>query len=154
LVEEEGLARAEIECLADSEARTRRRERETLRRQDLDRRYVDRFAARIRELYPACPAGRERRIAEHACLKYSGRIGRSARGKTLDEQAVRAAVAAHVRHAETRYDELLALGRERWEVRAAVEEDVAGVLALWDGTANSGRATPRKEQNPAPKESR
>jgi hypothetical protein len=39
---------------------------------------VEQFAKRIRELFPACPAERELQIAEHACRKYSGRIGRSA----------------------------------------------------------------------------
>jgi len=61
----------------------------TLLRAGLDRRYVEQFAGRVRELFRACPPGRENAIAEHACLKYSDRIGRSAQGKSLDEQAVR-----------------------------------------------------------------
>ena len=104
LVEAKALERAEAECLADSEMRARRREREAVRRMELDRHYVERFALRMRELFPECPAGREVVIAEHACLKYSGRIGRSAAGKSLDDEAVRLAVMAHIRHAETRYD--------------------------------------------------
>lgn len=79
----------------------------------LDREYVERFALRVRELFPACPTGRERAIAEHACRKYSGRIGRLASGKSLDEEAIRLAVTAHVRRAATRHDELLAKGYER-----------------------------------------
>src|SRR5215510_16310272 len=78
LVEEQALEKAEEECLADSEVRERRREREAVRREELDRQYVDRFAQRVRELFPACPAGRETMIAEHACRKYSGRVGKSA----------------------------------------------------------------------------
>ncbi|MBN1583954.1 MAG: DUF2293 domain-containing protein, partial [Anaerolineae bacterium] len=73
LVEEQALDRAEQECLADQEARERRRERAAVRREEMDRQYVDQFAARVRELYPHCPPGRENVIAEHACLKYSGR---------------------------------------------------------------------------------
>src|SRR5215510_2459859 len=57
LVEEEALTKAEEECLADSEIRERRREREAVRREELDRQYVERFAQRVRELFSACPAG-------------------------------------------------------------------------------------------------
>ncbi len=89
LVELAALQKAEQECLSDSEARARNRERETLRREELDRQYVERFAARVRELYPRCPSGVELPIAEHACLKYSGRIGRSQAAKDLEEDAVR-----------------------------------------------------------------
>ena len=52
LVEEAALDQAEQECLADAEARERRQEREAERRAELDREYVERFAARVRELYP------------------------------------------------------------------------------------------------------
>src|SRR5450432_1266844 len=136
LVEAQGLEKAEEECLADSEVRTRRREREAVRREEGDSKYVEIFGARVRELFPGCPNGRDREIAEHACLKYSGRIGRSASAKAMDEAAVRLAVIAHVRHRETEYDELLAKGDERWEARAAVEEAVARVLEKWE--AKSG----------------
>jgi len=111
LVEEQAIERAEAESLADSEVRARRREREAERRTELGHEYVERFALRVRGLFPVCPTGRARAIAEHACRKYSGRIGRSAAGKSLDEEAIRLAVTAHVRHTETLYDELLAGGR-------------------------------------------
>jgi hypothetical protein len=132
LVEAQGLEKAEEECLADTDIRERRREREAARRQEYDRRYLDQFATRVRELFPQCPAGREREIAEHACLKYSGRVGRSASAKALDEDAVRLAVIAHVRHRETNYDEFLARGYERSEARAEVEEDVHRILEMWE----------------------
>lgn len=132
LVESEALERAERECLADSESRARRREREEARRAELDRQYVQRFAIRIRELFPRCPSRREVAIAQHACLKYSGRVGRSATAKSLDEKAVRMAVIAHIRHAETQYDELLMRGYERWDARAQVEEVVRRVLTKWE----------------------
>jgi len=132
LVESEALERAERECLADSESRTRRREREEVRRTELDRQYVENFAIRMRELFPRCPSGREVAIAEHACLKYSGRVGRSAAAKSLDENAVRIAVIAHIRHAETKYDELLMRGYERWNARAQVEEVVRRIFTKWE----------------------
>jgi hypothetical protein len=132
LVEAEALEQAEQECLADSEARARRREREAAQRTELDRQYVKQFAGRVRALFPGCPAGREVSIAEHACLKYSGRVGRTAAAKSLDESAVRLAVIAHIRHAETEYDELLASGYDRWEAREQAQEAVDRVLAQWE----------------------
>jgi hypothetical protein len=131
LVEAEALEQAEQECLADEEVRARRREREAARRAELDQQYVQQFAGRVRALYPHCPSGREVAIAEHACLKYSGRVGRSAAARSFDEQAIRLAVLAHVRHTETPYDELLASGCDRWEARAQVEGTVARVLSRW-----------------------
>jgi hypothetical protein len=133
LVEEGALAQAEEECLADADARERRRAREVERRAEEDQEYVARFAAAVRELYPACPLGREQVIAEHACRKYSGRVGRSAAAKKLDAEAVRLAVIAHARHAETTYDQLLSQGYERREARGEVEGQVARVLARWAG---------------------
>jgi len=132
LVEEQALEKAEEECLADSEVRDRRREREAVRREEVDRQYVERFAQRVRELFPACPNGRETAIAEHACRKYSGRVGRSASAKSLDEEAVRLAVIAHIRHQETDYDRLLARGYGRREARLEVESAVGKVLRSWE----------------------
>ena len=131
LVEERALELAEDECLADADVRARRREREAERRVELDETFVDRFAARIREAFPRIVAAREQKIAEHACLKYSGRIGRSALGKKMDEHAVRLAVIAHIRHNETNYDELLGSGWERSDARSAVANRVNEVLNRW-----------------------
>ena len=104
---------------------------------ELDQQYVQQFAGHVRALYPRCPHGREVAIAEHACLKYSGRVGRSAAAKSFDEQTIRLAVVAHIRHRETRYDELLASGYERWEARGQVEGKVAQVLAAWESPERS-----------------
>src|SRR5256885_11759742 len=94
LVEEEGLARAEQECLSDAEARRLARERAAERRQQHDAEYVSAFAQRISELFPGCPAGERLAIAEHACQKYSGRVGRSVAAKELQASAVDLAVRA------------------------------------------------------------
>ncbi len=131
LVEQKALERAETECLEDAEVRARRRERAAVRRTELDQRYLEAFAAQVRRLYPSCPRGREEVIAEHACLKYSGRVGRSAAAKRLDEEMLRLAVRAHVRHRETKYDEYLVRGDGRDLARAAIAEDVDRVLAAW-----------------------
>src|ERR1044071_7867719 len=59
LVEENALAKAEAECLADSDVRERRNERARERRAELDEEYVGEFAKRIRQLFPNCPKDRE-----------------------------------------------------------------------------------------------
>jgi hypothetical protein len=131
LVEEEALRKAEEECLSDADLRERRREREALRRLDLDQKYIQEFASRIRNLFPKMPKDRELKIAEHACQKYSGRVGRSADAKSFDEQAIKLAVRAHVRHAETDYDALLGRGWDRSEARDHVSFQVEKILAAW-----------------------
>jgi hypothetical protein len=133
LVEEEALAKAEAQCLADSEVRERRNERSRERRAELDEKYINQFAKRIRELFPECPAGRELVIAEHACLKYSGRVGRSAEAKSLEEGMITLAVMAHVRHRETNYDSLLARGLGRHEARQEIRDRVDAMLNKWRG---------------------
>jgi hypothetical protein len=133
LVEEAALERAEAECLADSEVRERRNERARERRAELDEEYVNDFAKHIRMLFPNCPAGREQIIAQHACLKYSERVGRSAAAKRFEDEMVTLAVWAHVRHRETNYDSLLAKGWFRNEARAKVKDQVEGVLEKWRG---------------------
>jgi len=82
-------------------------------------------------LYPGCPHGREVEIAEHACLKYSGRIGRSAAAKKFDEYAIQLAVIAHIRHVETEYDEYLADYYDRQYAREQVKDAVDSVLSKW-----------------------
>ncbi len=131
LVEEAALQRAEQECLDDAELRARQSERVAERRVELDQEYVSRFAERVRELFPNCPAGREQIIAEHACQKYSGRVGRSADAKNLDEKSILLAVVAHIRHAETNYDEFLAQGFNRLLARDGVKDEIDKVLVIW-----------------------
>lgn len=132
LVEDGALTRAEQECLLDAEARQLARERATERRQELDAEYVEQFARRVGDLFPGCPGDEQRAIAEHACQKYSGRVGRSAAAKELEAGAVELAVGAHVRHAHTRYDELLSRGVSRGEARGLVAELVAKRLEQWE----------------------
>ncbi|MGI9066667.1 MAG: DUF2293 domain-containing protein [Pyrinomonadaceae bacterium] len=131
LVEENALQQAEAECLAESEVRSRRAERERIRREDFDHQYIQAFANRVRELFPHTPKGREQEIAEHACRKYSGRVGRSAAAKSFDEEAVRLAVIAHIRHSETNYDEMLGKGWPRHEARAHVRNQVDQISESW-----------------------
>lgn len=131
LIDEPALERAERECLADAAVRERARDRAAVRRQELDERYVTAFAARLGELFPGCPVEERQAIAEHACLKYSGRIGRSAAAGRLDPDAIELAVRAHIRHRHTAYDALLAQGLERGDARASVLAVVDDVVGRW-----------------------
>ena len=131
LVEEEALDRAERECLADEDVRARRRERDSQRRAGEDLELLERMAAQISRLFPGCPAQRAQSIARHASVRGSGRVGRSAAGRALDAEAIELAVAAAVRHEDTRYDELLMSGVERDIARAEVQNEVARVLENW-----------------------
>lgn len=136
LVEEDALGRAEAECLADAEARSRARERAVLRRADEDEDYMAAFAKRIGEFYPASPRKERLQIARHTCRRSSGRVGRSAAARQLEETAVDLAVRAHVRHAHSRYDELMVGGMDRLDARAEVAAEVEGVLRAWRGGAH------------------
>jgi hypothetical protein len=131
LVEEDALERAEEQCLADEELRQRRRLRADERRADQDLEFQARMAARILELFPGCLPQRAEAIARHAGERESGRVGRTAAGRVLDEEAVTGAVIASIRHQDTGYDAMLMAGRDRQTARALVWEDVGRVLEAW-----------------------
>jgi len=131
LVEEDALAVAERRCLADEDARARRRERDADRRAREDAELRSRFVAEISRLFPGCPPDRAEAIARHAALRGSGRIGRTAAGRDLDPDAVRLAVVASIRHDDTPYDELLMSGVDRADARERVAAEVDDVLERW-----------------------
>ena len=133
LAEPEAIERAEEECLADADLREARRVREVLRREKLDQKYIETFSDQIQKRYPKCPLDEEKKIAAHACRKYSGRVGRSQAAKELDPETVYLAVQAHVRHWHTKYDELLMIGWERFEARAEIQDEVEDILEQWRG---------------------
>ena len=133
LVEEQALARAEEQCLADEDARLRRRERDAVRRADQDVEFQARMAAEIRKLFPHCPTERASLIADHAALRGSGRVGRSAAAKVLDPEAVTLAVVASVRHLDTEYDRLLMEGVPRRDARTKIRPTLDRVLDSWRG---------------------
>jgi hypothetical protein len=131
LVEESALEQAERECLADSAARERARARAAERGDELDARYVSEFAERLGDLLPGCPNAERQAIAEHACRRYSGRVGRSAAAKRFDPDTLELAVRARIRHRHTHYDRLLAQGMDRSEARAAVRDAVDEIVEQW-----------------------
>ncbi len=131
LVEDAALEQAEQQCLADEEVRLRRRERDRERRAAEDAELAVNMASEIRRLFPRCPAARAEAIARHTSLRGSGRVGRSAAGRSLDETAIALAVAASVRHENTDYDFLLMSGVGRAEARDRTRPAVDRVLASW-----------------------
>ena len=131
LVEQEALEQAEAECLADVDVRERRRERDALRREAEDVVHVGAFADAIRAQFPGCSSDRAERIARHAAVRSSGRVGRSAAGRALDPEAIRAAAIASVRHVDTDYEDLLMAGLSRHEARDQVRERIEKIVAKW-----------------------
>jgi len=91
------------------------------------------MAQRIREIYPRCPPAEAQGIAEHTAVRGSGRVGRTAAGRGLEEQALMLAVVAAVRHRHTDYDALLASGLDRVLARERVRDRVEETLAAWRG---------------------
>ena len=131
LVEQVALEQAEAECLADEPARARRRERDAERRAGEDFKLQGEMAAAITDLYPGCPAERAQAIARHAATRGSGRVGRSAAGRALEQTAIELAVIASVRHQDTPYDDLLMSGIDRHQAREQVRQTVESVLGAW-----------------------
>jgi hypothetical protein len=131
LVEEAALRQAEESCLADEEVRLRQRERDRERRAHQDVELAARMAQEVSRLFPACPRRRAEAIAAHTALRGSGRVGRSAAGRALEEDALVSAVVASIRHEDTDYDALLMAGVPREEARARIRASVDAVLDRW-----------------------
>ena len=131
LVERAGLEKAEQECTSDADERAAARTRGAVLRREQDRELVTRMTKQIATLFPGCPPRDAAAIAQHTALRGSGRVGRTAAGRNLEEQALAAAVAAAVRHKHTEYDTLLAAGLDRSRARQQVADQVHAILAAW-----------------------
>lgn len=134
LVEEEAVQKARQEAEVDAQKRKKRQEASAIKREKLEREYVEKFAQKIRELFPNCPPGEEMIIAENACKKYSGRVGRSSMAKKLDPKAIILAVQAHVRHNYTNYDDIVYERQDRFLARQRVSLEVEEILDKWSGS--------------------
>jgi hypothetical protein len=102
-----------------------------VRRKEQDRALIAEMTARIGSLFPRCPPSETAAIAAHTAARGSGRVGRTAAGRKLEEQALAAAVSAAVRHKHTEYDALLAAGMDRALARQQVADRVQAILAAW-----------------------
>ena len=110
---------------------TRPLPRRPVRRASEDERFQSRLAEEIRRLFPGCPTERATAIARHTGLRGSGRVGRSAPGRALDEDAITLAVVASIRHQDTGYDALLMSGMPRDTARDHVRDAIDRVLTAW-----------------------
>ena len=131
LVEEDALAKAEEECLADRDLREARRNRDEERRLCEDEALTREMETRLKEMFPGCPSGEARAIAQHSSIRGSGRVGRSAAGKNLEEEALRLAAIAFIRHRHTIYDDLLMNGMDRASARQSVWGKIEKTLQHW-----------------------
>ena len=131
LVAPAALEKAEQECTEDADERAAARAREAARRHERDRELMSAMAEQIAALFPGCPRREAASIAEHTAQRSSGRVGRTAAGQKLKEQALSLAVIAAIRHRHTNYDGLLAGGMERASARQRVADKVEEILAQW-----------------------
>src|SRR5439155_23536028 len=129
--EESALEQAGAKCSADAEQRSVRRERAEIYRNKQDQVLAMRMAESIRQMFPGCPPEEAQAIAAHTSVRGSGRVGRTASGRALDEEALRAAVVASIRHRRTKYDRLLMKGLGRMDARDTVRHDIDRVLESW-----------------------
>jgi hypothetical protein len=131
LVEESALEQAEAECSADARQRSVQRERAEIYRDKQDQVLAMRMAESIRQMFPGCPPEEARAIAAHTSVRSSGRVGRTASGRALEDEALRAAVVASIRHRHTKSDRLLMKGVDRMDARDTVRDDIDRVLESW-----------------------
>ena len=127
------IERAEAECTDDAEERKNNRERGALQREEEDKVLVKRMTQQILGLYPKCPPAEARQVAAHTAKRGSGRVGRTAAGRNLEESPLTAAVKAAVRHRHTNYDELLLNGVDRADARERVAGQIAEIFNQWGG---------------------
>ncbi|MBL7076747.1 MAG: DUF2293 domain-containing protein [Kiritimatiellae bacterium] len=131
LVTSQAIEQAEKECLSDADQRAAQRARGAVQRKREDKKLVAEMAETICAQYPDCPSREARHIASHTARRGSGRVGRSAAGRQLREDAVRLAVVAHIRHEHTPYDELLMTGVAREDARRQIASRIDDVLTKW-----------------------
>ncbi len=130
-VEAEAIVKAQRECEADQEERKLKNERAAIRRAEQEKVYIAEFSKAIRAMYPNCPKNREFEIAKHACEKYSGRVGRTAKAKEFDKKMIDLAVEAHIRHTETNYDHQFGVGKTKRDIRSDVKPYIMSTLRKW-----------------------
>ena len=130
-VELSAILLAKQDCEADKGKRAESNKKAAIKREVVDKAYILEFGKAIRKRYPNCPIQREDKIAEHACLKHSGRVGRTASAKQFDNKMIDLAVEAHIRHAETNYDNEFGKGVAKKQIRANLKYDILKTMGSW-----------------------
>jgi len=130
-VEPNAIVLAKAECEADQIKRDSKNAKAAIVRGIKDKVYVIDFSKAIRKRYPNCPLNREIEIAEHACEKYSGRVGRTASAKKFDAKMIDLAVEAHIRHTETNYENEFGKGKRKKEIRFNLKFEIKAKMSQW-----------------------
>lgn len=130
-VEAIAIAKAKKECEEDKTKREEKNRKAAIVRVEQDKIYIHDFSIAIKERYPNCPQDRQNEIALHACEKYSGRVGRTAKAKDFDADMIDLAVEAHIRHAETNYDNMFGKGSTKKEIRASIKGKIERIKMSW-----------------------
>lgn len=131
LVTSESIDAAHAQNASDEMQRAKAREKAVIRRGKQDQELVQEMTKLILDQYPGCSPDEAHQIAEHTALRGSGRVGRSAAGRSLEPEAIGLAVAAWIRHQHTNYDELLMSGVERRAAREEIRDTQRNVLRNW-----------------------
>lgn len=120
---------AQAEAVRTEDARSKQREIAAAKRIKKEAKLRAEVVVKMLEMYPQMPKEEAGRIADHAFEVSSGRIGRT----TLVEikKKIELAVQAYIRHAHTRYDDLLNNGWDREAARQEVAGDIEQVLRRW-----------------------
>jgi hypothetical protein len=127
----ESIAAARVRDKQTTEQRARARHGSQTRRDEAEKRYRVDFEQACVQFLDLAPEHEEfarsiaREVTEHACVKHSGRVGRSGKLPLADKAAL--AVRAYVRHVYTDYEQYLPKGLEEedyWEVKGDAQAEV------------------------------
>lgn len=121
------VPQAVYQAVLSSEAATRRDRASAVQKRDdaMERQ----FREALKKLYPRAPDGEIPKIVARAMQKRSGRVGRTS--KIDVEGKANLAVAAHIRHVHTNYEQLFKQGLTREKARAQTFQKVGEVLKSW-----------------------
>ena len=132
LVEEKALKMARQSCESDAEDREIKRVKNAKKRVMEDKNFTREFTFKVKQLFPNCPNDEVVAIAEHATLRGSGRVGRTAAAKKLNDDSVRLAVIAYIRHKHTDYDRLLFNRTPKKTCRRLIQPALQKKLKSWE----------------------
>lgn len=132
LVEEKALEMAKQSCESDASDRAVKRVKSAKKRFEEDKDFSVQFCCKVKQLFPNCPSDEVIAISEHATVRGSGRVGRTAAAKKLDDESIRLAVIAYIRHKHTDYDRLLLNRTPKKTCRRLIQPVLQKKLKSWE----------------------
>lgn len=132
LVDKKAIELAQVSCSQDATERATKRIKSSEKRVQDDFDFTQEFTKSVASLFPLCPEGEVSAIAEHATVRGSGRVGRRAAAKKLDDESIRLAVIAYIRHKHTFYDRLLLNRTPKKTCRKLVQPVIEKKLKSWE----------------------